>query len=185
MKRVIAVLGAAVVLMAACKSSGDPSQASPSGTASGGDTSTTAPLSTEPGRGVTDTEIRIGVTYTDLDAIRDIVNIDHGDYLSAFQALADDVNADGGINGRKLVLVDAPVSPVGTGSATTTCTRLTEDEQVFAVVGNVQADVSSCYVSEHDTALIGGQQTPDGLAAAKAPWFAYDAALGHNATKTI
>jgi ABC-type branched-subunit amino acid transport system substrate-binding protein len=185
MKRAIALLAVAGVLAVGCKSSGEPATSSPSDTDSSGGTVATAPLSTEPGQGVTDSEIRIGVTFTDLSSIRDIVNIDHGDYSSAFQALADDINDAGGINGRKLVLVDGPVSPVGTDSATTTCTQLTEDEQVFAVIGNVQADVTSCYVAEHDTALVGGQQTPEGLAAAQAPWFAFDAGLDYVAAKTI
>lgn len=176
MKRAIAIVCVAGLAFTACKSSDDAAT-------SGG--TTTSELSTEPGRGVTDTTIKVGVTYTDLSAIKDVVNIDHGDYLSAFQALADDINDDGGINGRKIQLVDGPVDPVGTDSGTTTCTKLTEDEQVFAVIGNVQADITSCYVRDHDTALVGGQQLNETVAAAKAPWFAFDPSLDYSAQQTI
>jgi ABC-type branched-subunit amino acid transport system substrate-binding protein len=99
--------------------------------------------------------------------------------------LADDINANGGINGRSLELVPGPVDPVGTDAATTVCTQLTEDEQVFAVIGNVQADVTSCYVRDHDTALVGGQQIAETVATATAPWFAFDASLDYTAQKTI
>jgi ABC-type branched-subunit amino acid transport system substrate-binding protein len=146
--------------------------------------STSAP-STEPGVGVTEDEILVGVVYTDLEAISDIVDIDHGDYYTAFQALADDINARGGINGRRIRLVDGPVSPVGTESATNVCTIMTEDRQVFAVIGNVQADATPCYVTDHDTALVGGQQTAERLGDARAPWFSYDAGLDYTAIKTI
>jgi ABC-type branched-subunit amino acid transport system substrate-binding protein len=177
MKRALAVMCVVGLALTACKSSDDDASTS--------STSTTEAMSTEPGQGVTDSAIKVGVTYTDLEAIKDIVNIDHGDYLSAFQALADDINANGGINGRQIEIVAGPVDPVGTDSAATVCTQLTEDEQVFAVIGNVQAEVTSCYVTDHDTALVGGQQTPETLAAAMAPWFAYDAGLDFTARKTI
>jgi hypothetical protein len=188
MKRVLTVMAVTALLLSACKSSGDPSTAATSpndgGPTSSSTTATSAP-SSEPGTGVTDDEILVGVVYTDLEAIREVVKIDHGDYFTAFEALADDINARGGINGRKIKLVDGAVIPIGTESATTVCTAMTEDQQVFAVLGNVQADVTPCFVTTHDTALVGGQQTAERLAAARAPWFAFDAGLDYSALKTI
>lgn len=177
MKKMFLALCAVGLLLAGCTTPKDDDA-----------TTTTAnddPPSTELGVGVTDDTIKVGVTYSDLSAIKDIVNIDHGDYLSAFRALADDINANGGINGRTIEIVDGPVDPVGTDSATTVCTALTEDEQVFAVLGNVQADVTSCYVTDHETALVGGQMTAETVAAATAPWFAYDATLDFTAEQTV
>ena len=51
---------------------------------------------------MTDDSVKIGVQYVDLAAICDIANIDHGDYEAAYQALFDDINTNGGINGRTL-----------------------------------------------------------------------------------
>jgi len=129
MKRAIALLSLAALLLVGCKSTGDSTSS----------TSTTAAASTEPGQGVSADSIKIGVTYTDLSAIKDIMDLDHGDYASAFQALADDLNASGGINGRKLEIVQAPVSPIGTEAGTTTCVQMTEDEKVFAVSATSRA----------------------------------------------
>src|SRR5690606_30496889 len=145
MKRAVALLGLVAVLLVGCKSTGD----------SASTTSSTGPVSTEPGQGVTADSIKIGVTYTDLSSLRDLMNLDHGDYASAFQAVADEINANGGINGRTLELVDTPVSPIGTEAGTTACVSLTEDQKVFAVIGNIQTNVVPCYVKDHDTAVVG------------------------------
>ncbi len=179
MKRVLALLCVAGVLFAGCKSSDEKTDSS---------TDTSQPtevLSTEPGQGVTETTIKIGAVYPDLAAIKDIVNIDHGDYLSAFKALADDINASGGINGRMIEIVDGPVDPVATDAATSICTKLTEDEGVFAAVGNVQADSAACYVTDHDTALIGGQQNAENTADTTAPWFTFNADLDYQAGQVV
>lgn len=214
MRRALVLLCVTGLVAAGCKSSGDevgstestaaPTTAAPTTeptdsaapTSDGPTTDVTttdapttdAPTTTEPpepGVGVSDDTIKIGVIYPDLAAIRDIVNLDHGDYLSAFQALADDINANDGINGRMLELVDGPVDVTSTDAASTTCTKLTEDEQVFAVIGSLQASAVECYVTQHDTALVGGQQTDDLLSAAVAPWFAYTAPIDRLALKTI
>lgn len=209
MRRALVLLCVTGLVAAGCKSSGDEvgttePAAAPTTTAAPTTEPTTeptdtaaptsdapatdAPTTTEPqvpGVGVSDDTIKIGVIYPDLAAIRDIVNLDHGDYLSAFQALADDINANDGINGRMLELVDGPVDVTSTDAASTTCTKLTEDEQVFAVIGSLQASAVECYVTQHETALVGGQQTDDLLAVAVAPWFAFTAPIDRLALKTI
>ena len=85
--------------------------------------------------GVTKDEIKVGITYIDFSSIRNIVDIDHGDYEAAYNAVIKDVNKRGGVNGRKIVPVFAAVSPVGTVSQQEACVKLTEDEKVFAAVG--------------------------------------------------
>lgn len=178
MKRAFAVLCLGALLATGCKSTSDRNAT----TTTRADTE----MSTELGTGVTDDTIRIGVTYTDLKPLKDIgMKLDHGDYASAFQALADDVNANGGINGRKLELVQAPVNPIGTGAGTTVCTELTEDKKVFAVIGDLQQDIVPCYTNDHDTAVVGSYQAPASLAAAKAPWFTWYPSLDRLLDKTI
>ena len=69
---------------------------------------------TGPAPGVTDSEIKIGVTYVDTKALKAVgLNYDLGPHAAVYQALADDINAKGGINGRQVKLVLAPIDPTG------------------------------------------------------------------------
>jgi ABC-type branched-subunit amino acid transport system substrate-binding protein len=131
----------------------------------------TDPVASGPAPGVTADSIKIGVTFPDLKAIADIASLDHGDQGKAFQILFDDINAKGGINGRKIVPVIVPVKPIGTEPAEAACVQLTQDEQVFLVVGFLQGDDVLCPLETHATGVIGGQMSPERLARAKAPWY--------------
>src|SRR3954463_7328828 len=120
--------------------------------------------------GVTKDEIKIGITYPDLEAIRSVTNTNHGDYEKAYRVVIDDLNRQGGVNGRKIVPVFAPINPIGTAPAQEACLKLTEDEKVFATVGFFYFDAPLCYVSQHDTPILGGTMNPTYLKQAKAPW---------------
>ena len=126
---------------------------------------------TPEGSGVTSTSIKVGITYPDVAAIASIINVDPGNYQVAYTTLINQINARGGINGRKIIPVFAPVDPLGTSGAATACTHLTEDENVFAVLGFFQAADVNCYLVEHDTPIIGASLTVAQSAQAKAPWF--------------
>jgi ABC-type branched-subunit amino acid transport system substrate-binding protein len=123
------------------------------------------------GQGVTASSIKVGVTYADVAAIRSIINVDPGNYKVAYTALFDQINAQGGIHGRKIVPVFAPVDPLGPAGAATACTQLTEDDKVFAVVGYFLPADTTCYLDSHATPIIGLSLTAAESAAAKAPWF--------------
>ena len=164
-----AALAVLIVTGVAC-TSGDPETGSTTTTtAAGGSEPTETP--TGPSPGVTDDTIRVGITYVDLDAVRQFVDLDQGDYEAAYQAVIDDINADGGINGRKIEPVFAKVSPLGTQPAEAVCTKLTEDEEVFAVIGFFQDDAVLCPIGVHETAAIGGVMTQERFDQAAAPWF--------------
>ncbi len=120
--------------------------------------------------GVSKDEIKIGITYPDLDAIRSVTNTNHGDYEKSYRVVIDDLNKQGGINGRKIVPVFAAINPLGTAPAQEACLKLTEDEKVFAAMSFFNADAPLCFVDSHDTPLLGGQTTSTNLAQAKAPW---------------
>jgi hypothetical protein len=120
--------------------------------------------------GVSKDEIKLGVTYVDLDAIRDVTDISHGDYVKTYNAVIDNLNKSGGVNGRKVVPVFAPINPIGTAPAQEACLKLTEDEKVFATVGFFYFDSPLCYVAQHDTPILGGTMNPAYLKQAKAPW---------------
>jgi ABC-type branched-subunit amino acid transport system substrate-binding protein len=124
---------------------------------------------------VTKDEIKIGVSYVDLAAVRAAgVNRDHGDYEKAYQTVIDDLNEKGGVNGRKIVPVYAAIDPIGTDPAQQACVKLTEDEQVFAVIGQFQGDAPLCYVEQHQTPIVGGGVTSEYLKRAEAPWYTLD-----------
>jgi len=121
---------------------------------------------------VTKDEIKIGVSYVDLAAVRAAgINRDHGDYVKAYQTVIDDLNANGGVNGRKIVPVYAGIDPIGTDPAQQACVKLTEDDKVFAVIGQFQGDAPLCYVEQHKTPVVGGTITTENLKRAKAPWY--------------
>jgi len=104
--------------------------------------------------GVTTTTIRVGVPYIDVGGaeLRSIgVHIDYGSFPDAFNALVHDVNAHGGIDGRKIVPYIVAVNPVGTAPAATACTQLTEDDAVFAVIAPLEP---TCYL-QHDVPVVG------------------------------
>src|SRR4051794_22735584 len=124
--------------------------------------------------GVTKDEIKLGVSYVDLDAICDVTDISHGDYKTTYNAVIDELNRQGGVNGRKIVPVFAPINPIGTAPAQEACVKLTEDEKVFATVGFFYFDAPLCYVAQHDTPILGGTMNPTYLKQAKAPWMTLD-----------
>ena len=157
---------AGVLLAAGCTSGSDDDTSSTATT-----TATTAAVPTGPSPGVTEDSIKVGVAYVDLAPIRDIINLDQGDYKAAYQALFDDINAKGGIHGRTLEPVFAAINPIGTDAPDAACQQLTEDEDVFVAIGFFQEDTVLCPLETQETAVIGGVQTPQRLARAKAPWF--------------
>ena len=105
--------------------------------------------------GVSKDEIKLGVTYVDFAPIKDIVDISHGDYEKTYNAVIDDLNKKGGVNGRKIVPVFGKVNPLGTAPAQEVCLKLTEDQKVFAAVGFFILDAQQCYVAQHDTPVLG------------------------------
>jgi ABC-type branched-subunit amino acid transport system substrate-binding protein len=168
MRKVLAVSVTLALALAACstKSSSSPQASTQASMPS-------APRSTASHRtvGVTADTVRVGVTYPDFDAIRKIVNIDQGNFKEAYTALFDQINAAGGIHGRKIVPYFAPINPIGTDPAAVACTQLTEDNKVFVAMGFFQHDDPLCYVSTHDTPVLGVGLTAAQQAQAKAPWF--------------
>jgi ABC-type branched-subunit amino acid transport system substrate-binding protein len=125
---------------------------------------------TGPAPGVTDDTIKVGITYIDLGSVEGL-STNHGDYAGTYTALIDDLNANGGINGRLIEPVIVPISLADGGNADAVCLQLTEDEQVFVVMGFFLNDAPACYLELHETAIVGGTQTEDLLSRAKAPWY--------------
>jgi hypothetical protein len=104
--------------------------------------------------GVTATTIRVGIPYVDLSDVRQFgITLDQGNYPDAYNALISNINAHGGIDGRRLVPYLVAVNPVGTAPATTACTQLAEDDSVFVAIAPQQTD---CYVQQYHLPVIAG-----------------------------
>jgi ABC-type branched-subunit amino acid transport system substrate-binding protein len=126
-------------------------------------------------RGVTADTITIGVTYLDADLLVELGFSPNGwgDQELQIQALVDDINERGGINGRQLVALTDKYNPIGATEAEAACLRLTEDNEVFAILFGFlgpAAVANTCIVDTQETILVGGIITPDRLAQARAPW---------------
>jgi ABC-type branched-subunit amino acid transport system substrate-binding protein len=185
MRKFAALIAVPLLLGAACKSTEADDDAATATDATDATDATGAPGDTtestdveavvdDRAPGVTDDTVRIGITYPDFEALGDAVTINHGDYEAAYNAVIDDINQRGGIHGRSLEPVFAPVDPSSPTSTDETCTRLTQDAQVFVALGLFFGESVLCYVNVNETAVVGGEMTDERVAQANAPWFAYD-----------
>ena len=169
MRKFLVLTVSAMLLLAACKSTS-------SSTTSSATTNTTASAATDTrAPGVTSNSIKVGIVWVDLSSLVSILHINEGDFAKAYQAIVDDINAKGGIHGRKLDATLVGINPTSQSAADNACTQLTQDDKVFVAVGFFLNDNVLCYVNTNQTATIGGAQTPSRLAQAKAPWFSTDA----------
>ena len=127
-----------------------------------------------PAPGVSDEAIKIGITYVDTAALVAVgLDYDLGDHRSVYQALIDDINDSGGVHGRLIEPVYAAINPTDAEAADQLCLELTEDTDVFLVTGFFLLDAVLCPVDLHETAVVGGAQTPERVALAKAPWLTW------------
>ena len=141
-----------VVLVAACGSSGGSKGGSGTTAASG------APKDTTLGPGVTDSTVKIGVSLIDFDCIKQFTDTIRVDQERYWQAFADDINRNqGGMGGRQVQLVMNKSCPINANQASAVCTKFTEDEKVFAVVGLIYDTTGAgqaCIAKQHKTPMI-------------------------------
>jgi hypothetical protein len=115
---------------------------------------TQAGASSPADQGVTSTTIRIGVSVINFAALRAVgVTLNDGNYQDAVSALTANLNAHGGVDGRKVVPYFVLANPAVASSTSSSCSELTEDDKVFIVLFPVYPD---CYQQTHDTPVIGG-----------------------------
>ncbi len=130
---------------------------------------TSAGASSPADQGVTAKTISVGLPYVNFAALRSLgVTIDDGSFPDAYNAVIADINAHGGVNGRKLVLHAVEMNPSVPADAASSCSQLTQDDHVFASISPVFPD---CYQQTHDTPVIAGS-LPGMLPATAAPDFA-------------
>jgi hypothetical protein len=130
---------------------------------------TAAGASSPADQGVTATTISVGLPYVNFVALQSLgVTINDGSFPDAYNAVIANINAHGGVDGRKLVLHLVEMNPAVPASATSSCTQLTEDDKVFVSISPVFPD---CYQQTYDTPVIAGS-LPGALPASAAPDFA-------------
>jgi hypothetical protein len=122
-----------------------------------------AAAATQLGRGVTARTIRIGVAYqANLDAANRALGggkITSGDQLGEVDLLVADINAHGGLGGRKLVLdafaYDAQSTQPYAVQDQVACAHFTQDTRVFAVVGAGLTQTFQECMEKAGTAVVG------------------------------
>lgn len=119
------------------------------GTATGGTTG--ASLGSTSVRGVTATEIRVGILYSangEQAAKTAGYNVNRGNEEQNWRAVIAEVNARGGVVGRRLVPVffkwDAQSTQTTASQEAAECAAFTQDSPVFAVVTNGTPDFTAC-----------------------------------------
>lgn len=160
----LAALCVSALLLAAC--GGDDDDAAEPGTEQTGDDASdttsgddTAEL-TDSFRGVTADAIKLGIVMVDYGAIADFVDFARGDQQATAQIFVDWINENGGVGGRRIdpVFVTYPPIPGQEPSPLNVCTQLTDDEQVFAVLGvfiDFTGDGQLCLSRDNETIHIG------------------------------
>jgi hypothetical protein len=137
----------------------------------------------ELGRGVTDDTITLGYVHLDLDDVRErgLIDLNWGPQGEHAQTIADHINANGGINGRSIEIVTLAFDPVDPSSAQAACLQLTEDNEVFAVLGALRGDEVLCYTEQHDTiAVANADMTQERLNRSTAPYATVNVARERN-----
>jgi hypothetical protein len=158
---------ASLVLVALCLASCSSPATSSSTTATGGQHATAL------GVGVTAKTIKVGVSLVDFNCIQQFVNQIRINQNQGYDDFIKYVNDHGGVAGRTIVPDYQYFCPIQNGPALALCTKYTEDDHVFAVIGNFvdfSGDAQTCLAKNHNTVLITFQlsqaimnQSPPGL----------------------
>ncbi|MYH72940.1 MAG: ABC transporter substrate-binding protein, partial [Acidimicrobiia bacterium] len=107
-------------------------------------------------QGVTETEIAIGAAVIDLEQLASFgIDLSPFPFEGFYQALADDLNQRGGINGRNVVVHLSLFLPFGEADNERVCTELMEDKKVFVVTGQFLEDGPLCITELHGHPYVG------------------------------
>lgn len=153
--RTLVALMAAALALAACADDGGGG-----GGGAQGDGESAGGNRTDSVRGVTDETIKIGIVIVDYEAIKQFVDFHRGDQEETAQIFVDWINENGGVGGRQIEPVYKTYTPIPgqEPGALSVCTALTEDEEVFAVLGvfiDFTGDAQLCLTRDHETIHIG------------------------------
>lgn len=131
------------------------------GTAGGGGPATGAgsgPVKlTKSDRGVDENSVLIGFATVNLRGLEVTGYAPplRKDINAVIDAYVDEVNKNGGVNGRRVRSVKEQVDPTNLDNQKEVCTRMTRDHQVFGVVTtatNIRKESQQCYTQDNPTA---------------------------------
>jgi hypothetical protein len=146
----------AVLALSAC---GSGSPAAKTTTQTTPTTGPNAPIDKTFGNGVTANSIKVGVALVDFKEIEpftDLIRTD-AEQQQIYSAYINNINAHGGINGRKIIPYYKFYSPLGTASIVALCTSFAQDDNVFAVVGSFidfSGDAQTCIANQERRVLM-------------------------------
>ena len=154
--RWLAVIVGAVLVVAACSTSGRGDEA-------GEGTSGEPAAQSEPGPGVTDSAINVGLVTVDVGAAQESVGSDVvGDVTfearEVLEALLEPLQGSEEAGGRTIEVVDAAVDIAAPETQRQACLELTQDTEVLAVITTQGffGDPVLCVTQENETVLIAG-----------------------------
>jgi len=153
-----------------------------------GTVTTTEPIElTASHRGVTEDTIRVGVFTYDWDRLAAFgVKFGVTNAGDMWEAALHEVNERGGIHGRQLEVHITEFLPVGSDESDRACVELTEDHEVFVVVGTSLNEQILCVTELHETAaIVAGGMTEERLARARAPYATFAAPTAVRAADVV
>ncbi len=109
------------------------------------------------GVGVTPKSIKVGIALANFDCVKNFVDSIREHQDQVYQAFIDNINAKGGIAGRKIKAVYDSYCPLGSAGPLAVCTKLTDDDKVFAVIGtfvDFSGDAQTCVANQHHRVLM-------------------------------
>jgi len=119
----------------------------------------TLPVVKKLGPGVTANSIKLGVAlvdFKDIEQYTDTIRTT-AEEKQIYQLYIDNINKQGGINGRKIVPDYKFYSPLGNAQILTDCTAFAQDDNVFAVVGtfiDFSGDAQTCVANQQHRVLM-------------------------------
>ncbi|HBU04309.1 MAG TPA: hypothetical protein DEA70_07465 [Acidimicrobiaceae bacterium] len=128
-------------------------------------------------RGVTEDTIYVGVSLLDFELLVELglSPSGWGDQAAVWEALVDDLNARGGINGRMVDITSEFYSPIDAADAERVCSVLHQDNETFANLGGFLGPAGSadpCVTGTNKTVMVGGEiSSAEELAQADVAWF--------------
>jgi len=134
-------------ICASCSSGKTSSTASPA----------TSPASTVLGVGVTPTTVKVGIALVDFNCISQFVSSIRVNQEQPYNAYINDINEHGGVAGKRIIPVYESYCPIGSSQPLALCTKFTEDDKVFAVLGDFvdfSGDSQTCLAKDHNTVLM-------------------------------
>jgi ABC-type branched-subunit amino acid transport system substrate-binding protein len=152
----VACVAIVAIALSAC---GSGTSTAKSATSTTPTTAVNAPQDKTLGKGVTANTIKLGVALVNFSAIESYTDLIRSstEQKQIYQLYIDNINAHGGINGRKIVPYYKYYSPIGSAGILALCTSLAQDDNVFAVVGtfvDFSGDAQTCVANQQKRVLM-------------------------------